>query len=465
MTSINQIWTIANEVRGAVDGWDFKHYVLGTLCYRCLSEDFTAYMQAKNPAQSYANTVDDSLTDDDIDSAIREKGYFIFPSQLFANIALRSARNDRLAVVLSVIFESIERSSYGYPSEYLFRGLFGDLSLTSGRLGTTPEERNSRLAKLLQGIASLVLPSENPLAMYGQFAGHLITQYASHSGIAGAALQTPPDVSELLVQLASHNQRHVRSIYDPAAGAGALLLTAREHLMERGEAVSVYGQELNRTTFNITRMNMLMNSVPVYQTHIAHGNTLVDPQFGEGEGFDVIVSNPPYSQKWIGQDKPDLLNDPRFAPAGILAPASKADMAFIMHTLHYLSQTGRAAILCHPGVLYRPGAERKIRQYLVEHNYVEAVVSLPANVIYGTPADMHILVLSKNKSNTQIQFIDGAGVFEDLTQRTRNIVTDDYITEIINAFDQNTQIDGISAMVDNEIVNAHESILSVGAYL
>lgn len=465
MTAINQIWTIANEVRGAVDGWDFKHFVLGTLCYRYLSEDFTDYMQGVIPTNNYTGMSDETFSDEEIDSAITAKGYFIYPSQLFANVAFNAANNDRLGSDLADILESIENSASGYPSEMHFKGLFAEFNVNSGRLGNSTEDRNLRLALVLRGISDLKFQDGCTHEQYGDVCDVLINSYAANSGIAGAQLQTPSGVSQLLVQLATHKQTTINKIYDPAAGSGSLLLKVTNppnmFQIENG----IYGQEINRSTYIIARMNMLMHGIPYNRFNIAHGNTLVDPQFRNDSKCDAIVSNPPYSTKWIGDENMSLIQDQRYAPAGILAPKSKADLAFILHSLDYLSNKGRAAIVCHPAVLYRPGAECKIRRYLIENNYVEAVIALPPHVIYGTPTGMNILVLSKNKTDERIQFIDASSLFGSEAVKEMNVITDGHIAQIVGAFDHKVDFEGLSVSVGNAIVAAKEFSLSVGDYL
>ncbi|MGE4530965.1 MAG: type I restriction-modification system subunit M, partial [Acidithiobacillus sp.] len=362
-----QIWAIANDVRGAVDGWDFKQYVLGTLFYRFISENFAAYIEGDDDSIDYCELPDSVITPEIKDDAIKTKGYFLYPSQLFANVVKTAHSNERLNTDLAAIFSAIESSASGYPSERDIRGLFADFDTTSNRLGNTVRDKNTRLAAVLKGVAGLE---------FGDFAGHhidlfgdayefLISNYAANAGKSGGEFFTPQQVSKLIAQLAMHGQSHINKIYDPACGSGSLLLQAKkrfdEHVIEEG----FFGQELNHTTYNLARMNMFLHNVNYDKFNIQLGDTLIAPHFGDDKPFDAIVSNPPYSVKWIGSDAPTLINDERFAPAGVLAPKSKADFAFVLHALSYLSAKGRAAIVCFPGIFYRGGAEQKIRQYLV----------------------------------------------------------------------------------------------------
>lgn len=371
MTSIQQraalqrqIWAIANDVRGAVDGWDFKQYVLGTLFYRFISENFADYMSGGDESVNYAAMDDD---DENIalakDDAIKTKGYFIYPSQLFVNMAANAADNTSLNTDLNAIFKAIEASASGYPSERDIKGLFADFDTTSNRLGNTVKDKNARLADVLKGVAKLDFGSfdESHIDLFGDAYEFLISNYAANAGKSGGEFFTPQQVSKLIAQLAMHKQTRINKIYDPACGSGSLLLQAKkqfeDHVIEEG----FFGQELNHTTYNLARMNMFLHNVNYDKFNIQLGDTLIEPHFGDDKPFDAIVSNPPYSVKWKGADDPTLINDDRFAPAGVLAPKSKADFAFVLHALSYLSSKGRAAIVCFPGIFYRGGAEEQVR--------------------------------------------------------------------------------------------------------
>ena len=389
-----QIWQIANEVRGSVDGWDFKQYVLGTLFYRFISENFSSYIEAGDESVNYAALLDEVITADIKDDAIKTKGYFIYPSQLFANVADNAHRNENLNTDLAAIFKEIESSANGYPSEPDIKGLFADFDTTSNRLGNTVADKNTRLAAVLKGVAGLKLHQfeDSEIDLFGDAYEYLISNYAANAGKSGGEFFTPQSVSKLIAQIAMHKQETVNKIYDPAAGSGSLLLQAKKHFDNHIIEEGFFGQEINHTTYNLARMNMFLHNVNYDKFNIKLGNTLLDPHFGEDRPFDAIVSNPPYSVKWIGSDDPTLINDERFAPAGVLAPKSKADFAFVLHALNYLSSKGRAAIVCFPGIFYRGGAEQKIRQYLVDNNYVETVISLAPNLFFGTTISVNILV-------------------------------------------------------------------------
>ncbi|GIZ15814.1 type I restriction-modification system subunit M [Capnocytophaga catalasegens] len=463
----NQIWKIANDVRGSVDGWDFKQFVLGTLFYRFISENFTRYMNAGDDI----NYVDFLDTDPRIelvkDEITKEKGYFIYPSQLFENVAKNAYTNSNLNTDLKAIFTAIESSANGYESERDIKGLFADFDTTSTRLGNTVEQKNKRLAAVIEGVKGLDFGNfeENHIDLFGDAYEFLISNYAANAGKSGGEFFTPQNVSKLIAQLAMHKQTSVNKIYDPACGSGSLLLQAKKHFDAHLIEDGFFGQEINHTTYNLARMNMFLHNINYDKFDISLGDTLLNPQYGNEKPFDAIVSNPPYSVNWIGSDDPTLINDDRFAPAGVLAPKSKADFAFVLHALHYLSAKGRAAIVCFPGIFYRGGAEQKIRKYLVENNFVETIIALPANLFYGTSIAVNILVLSKSKPNTQMQFIDASGEAFFKKETNNNVLTDAHIEHIMHLFDKKENVEHTVQMVDNSQIAENDYNLSVSAYV
>jgi len=463
----NKIWKIANEVRGSVDGWDFKQFVLGTLFYRFISENFAHYMQGGDESIDYASLSDEVITPEIKDDAIKTKGYFIYPSQLFVNIAKTANTNPNLNTDLKAIFDAIESSANGYPSESDIKGLFADFDTTSTRLGNTVEAKNNTLAKVLKGIEELDFGNfeDNQIDLFGDAYEFLISNYAANAGKSGGEFFTPQNVSKLIAQLAMHKQTSVNKIYDPACGSGSLLLQAKKHFDNHIIEEGFYGQEVNHTTYNLARMNMFLHNINYDKFNIALGNTLLDPHFGDEKPFDAIVSNPPYSIKWIGDDDPTLINDDRFAPAGVLAPKSKADFAFVLHALHYLSSKGRAVIVCFPGIFYRGGAEQKIRKYLVDNNFVETVISLAPNLFYGTSIAVNILVLSKNKTDTKTQFINATG--EDFFKKAtnNNVLEDQHIERIMQIFDKKEDVAHVAISIDNDKIAENDYNLSVSSYV
>lgn len=463
----SQIWKIANDVRGAVDGWDFKQFVLGTLFYRFISENFSNYIEAGDANIKYAALDDSVITSAIKDDAIKTKGYFIYPSQLFENVAVNASTNDNLNTDLAKIFSAIESSANGYPSEQDIKGLFADFDTTSNRLGNTVKDKNSRLVAVLKGVAGLNFGNfeDNHIDLFGDAYEFLISNYAANAGKSGGEFFTPQHVSRLIAQLAMHKQTTVNKIYDPACGSGSLLLQAKKHFDAHIIEDGFFGQEINHTTYNLARMNMFLHNINYDKFHIALGNTLLDPQFKDDKPFDAIVSNPPYSVNWIGSDDPTLINDDRFAPAGVLAPKSKADFAFVLHALHYLSSKGRAAIVCFPGIFYRGGAEQKIRQYLVDNNFVETVISLAPNLFFGTTISVNILVLSKHKSDSRTQFIDASGEGFFKKETNNNILTDEHIQKIMDMFDRKEDVPHVVKQVDNSAIVKNEYNLSVSSYV
>lgn len=462
-----KIWKIANEVRGSVDGWDFKQFVLGTLFYRFISENFTNYIEGGDESIKYATLSDNVVTPEIKDDAIKTKGYFIYPSQLFVNVAKNAKTNPNLNTDLKAIFDAIESSANGYPSEPDIKGLFADFDTTSTRLGNTVESKNSRLAVVLKSVAELNFGhfEDNQIDLFGDAYEFLISNYAANAGKSGGEFFTPQHVSKLIAQLVMHKQDKVNKIYDPAAGSGSLLLQAKKHFDNHIIEEGFFGQEVNHTTYNLARMNMFLHNINYDKFNLALGNTLTDPHFGDEKPFDAIVSNPPYSIKWIGDDDPTLINDDRFAPAGVLAPKSKADFAFVLHALSYLSSKGRAAIVCFPGIFYRGGAEQKIRKYLVDNNFIETIIAVAPNMFYGTSIAVTLLVLSKKKTDTKIQFIDASG--EDFFRKVtnNNELTDAHIEKIMQIFDRKADLPHVAVSVDNTKIAANDYNLSVSSYV
>ena len=425
------------------------------------------YIEGGDESVNYAELDDKIITKEIIDDAIKTKGYFIYPSQLFSNIAKNANTNESLNTDLKAIFDAIENSASGYPSEKDIKGLFADFDTTSNRLGNTVKDKNARLAAVIKGIEGLDFGNfeDNQIDLFGDAYEYLISNYAANAGKSGGEFFTPQSVSKLIAKLATHGLTTINKIYDPAAGSGSLLLQAKKqfdnHVIQEG----FFGQEINHTTYNLARMNMFLHNVNYDKFNIALGNTLTAPQFGDEKPFDAIVSNPPYSINWIGSDDPTLINDDRFAPAGVLAPKSKADFAFVLHCLSYLSGRGRAAIVCFPGIFYRGGAEQKIRKYLVDNNFVETVISLAPNLFYGTSIAVNILVLSKHKTDTKIQFIDASGEEFYKKETNNNVLSQEHIDAIMQLFDSKEEKEYVSQNVDNEKIAEGNYDLSVSSYV
>jgi type I restriction enzyme M protein len=443
----------------------FKQYVLGTIFYRFISENFTSYMESGDDDVDYANLDDDIITPEIKDDTIKTKGYFIYPSQLFKNVLKTANTNENLNTDLAKIFNDIESSANGYPSEEDIKGLFADFDTTSNRLGNSVEEKNKRLRSILEGIANIDFGGfeNSQIDLFGDAYEFLISNYAANAGKSGGEYFTPTSVSKLIAKLAMNGQEKINKIYDPACGSGSLLLQAKkefdEHIIEEG----FYGQEINHTTYNLARMNMFLHNINYDKFDIKLGDTLTNPKHDNDKPFDAIVSNPPYSINWIGKEDPTLINDERFAPAGVLAPKSKADFAFILHSLSYLSSKGRASIVTFPGIFYRGGAEQKIRKYLVDNNYIETIISLAPNLFFGTSISVNILILSKHKKDTNIQFIDASKLYKQ--QTNNNILEENHIEKIIDVFESKENIEHFSKIVTYEDIVKNDYNLSVSSYV
>ncbi len=464
------IWAIADDLRGAVDGWDFKSYILSTMFYRFISENLTNYInkdeiEAGDENFDYAK-ISDEMAEEIRDEIIDEKGFFILPSQLFCNVRKKAPYDENLNETLERIFHDIESSAKGSMSESNFKGLFDDFDVNSNKLGSTVAKRNEKLVKLLEGIGSMKFGEykNNAIDAFGDAYEYLMAMYASNAGKSGGEYYTPQSVSELLTRLAIGNKRDVKNVYDPACGSGGLLLKAIKVLGKNNVTNGFYGQEKNLTTYNLCRINMFLHDINFDQFHIACEDTLITPYFRENEGsFEVIVSNPPYSVKWAGSDNVLLINDERFAPAGVLAPKSKADLAFVMHSCSYLSDNGVAAIVCFPGIMYRAGAEGKIRGYLVDSNFVDCVIQLPENLFFGTSIGTCIMVLKKNKVDRKILFIDASNECVKVTNN--NILSSENIANIVNVYQNRIEKENFSKLVDYETVKNLDYNLSVSTYV
>ena len=463
------IWRIANDLRGSVDGWDFKAYVLGMLFYRFISENLTAYL---NEQERLAGNLDfdyPELGDADagfgLAETVREKGFFILPSHLFANVREDARHDSNLNETLSRVFRSIEASAVGTDSEDDFKGLFDDLDVNSNKLGPTVARRNERLVKLMDAVGDLKLGTytDNTIDAFGDAYEYLMAMYASSAGKSGGEYYTPQEVSELLARITVVGKTEVNKVYDPACGSGSLLLKFAKVLGKENVRQGFFGQEINLSTYNLCRINMFLHDINFEHFDIAHGDTLTDPAHWDDEPFEAIVSNPPYSLNWEGDANPLLINDPRFAPAGVLAPKSKADLAFTLHMLSWLAVSGTAAIVEFPGVLYRAGAEQKIRKYLIDNNYVDTVIQLPPDLFFGTTIATCIIVLKKSKHDNKILFIDASAQF--VRGGNKNKLTEGNQATILDAFTRRTDVDHVAKLVDSAEIAANGYNIAVSSYV
>lgn len=463
------IWAIADELRGSVDGWDFKSYVLGTMFYRYISENLTEYINAGeiaagNVSFDYAQ-LSDNVAEEAREGLVQEKGFFMLPSELFCNVRIRAPQDENLNETLETVFHHVEDSAKGSPSEGDFEGLFDDFDVNSNKLGATVSKRNEKLVKLLNGVADMNLGNmkEHRIDAFGDAYEYLMTMYASNAGKSGGEFFTPAEVSELLTRLGTVGKTRVNKVYDPACGSGSLLLKAEKVLGRDGVQFGYFGQEINITTYNLCRINMFLHDVGFDKFSIACEDTLTAPQHWDDEPFELIVSNPPYSIKWVGDGDATLINDPRFAPAGVLAPKSKADLAFIMHSLSWLAPNGTAAIVCFPGIMYRGGAEKKIRQYLIDNNFVACVIQLPANLFFGTSIATCIMVLKRGKADNKTLFIDASGEFVKVTNNNR--LTAENIQRIVSVFAAQEEIKHFSHLAEYNEIAENDYNLSVSTYV
>ena len=463
------IWKIANDLRGSVDGWDFKQYVLGTLFYRFISENLTNYLNEHQHKAGLRDFDYSKLSDKDAEfgrkETVLEKGFFILPSELFINVRSRSKSDPNLNETLSRVFRNIEGSAVGSPSELDLKGLFDDLDVNSNKLGATVTKRNELLVKLLEAVGELQLGNyaDNSIDAFGDAYEYLMTMYASSAGKSGGEFFTPQEVSELLAKITVVGKKKVNKVYDPACGSGSLLLQFAKVLGKENVTDGFYGQEINITTYNLCRINMFLHDINYEKFDIAHGDTLTDPTHWDDQPFEAIVSNPPYSIKWDGDDNPLMINDPRYSPAGVLAPKSKADLAFTMHILNWLATNGTAAIVEFPGVMYRGGAEKKIRKYLVDNNYVDTVIQLPLDLFFGTGIQTCILVLKKSKRDNKILFINAEREFGRFGNK--NKLRSEDIEKVVRKYTERNDEAFFSRCVDHREVAENDYSLSVPTYV
>ena len=463
------IWSIADDLRGSVDGWDFKQYILGIMFYRYISENITNYInegerKAGDKNFDYA-TLSDEVAESERQNLVKEKGFFILPSELFCNVCKKAKNDENLNETLEKIFNNIENSAKGAESEDDFSGLFDDIDVNSNKLGATVPKRNEKLVKILDGIAGINLGNyqNHNIDAFGDAYEFLMSMYASNAGKSGGEFYTPQEVSELLTRLAIVGKTSVNKVYDPACGSGSLLLKSAKILGKDNVRNGFYGQEINITTYNLCRINMFLHDIGYDKFNIACEDTLVSPQHWDDEPFEVIVSNPPYSIKWIGDDNSILINDPRYSPAGVLAPKSKADFAFIMHSLSWLATNGTASIVCFPGIFYRSGAEQKIRRYLIDNNFVDCIIQLPDNLFFGTSIATCIMVLKKNKKDNNTLFIDATK--ECIKVTNNNQLTEQNINNIIRIFENREDLEYVAKLVSNKEIAENDYNLSVSTYI
>jgi len=463
------IWKIANDLRGSVDGWDFKQYVLGTLFYRFISENLTNYLNEHQHKAGLKDFDYSKIRDKDAEfgrkETVLEKGFFILPSELFVNVRADAKNDPNLNETMSRVFRNIEASAVGSPSELDIKGLFDDMDVNSNKIGGTVTKRNELLVKLLDSVGELQLGNyaDNSIDAFGDAYEYLMTMYASSAGKSGGEFFTPQEVSELLAKITVVGKKKVKRVYDPACGSGSLLLQFAKVLGKDNVTDGFYGQEINITTYNLCRINMFLHDINYEKFDIAHGDTLTEPNHWDNQPFEAIVSNPPYSIKWDGDANPLMINDPRYSPAGVLAPKSKADLAFTMHILNWLATNGTAAIVEFPGVLYRRGAEQKIRKYLIDNNFVDCIIQLPEDLFFGTTIQTCILVLKKSKVDNRVLFINAEREFAR-SGKTNKLRASD-IEKILAKYVDRKDEEYFSRQVTHVEIMEKEYDLSVTSYI
>lgn len=466
------IWSIADDLRGSVDGWDFKQYVLGMLFYRFISENLCDYLREQDGVDY--SEMDDATADFGRKATVEEKGFFILPSELFCNI-LKSVDKDGMRLdpngkdlneLLEQVFKNIEGSAVGTASEGDLKGLFDDMDVNSAKLGNSVIERNKKLVRLITKLGGLDFGSgfkENRIDAFGDAYEYLMTMYASNAGKSGGEFFTPQEVGELLARIVLIGRTEVNKVYDPCCGSAGLLLKFAKILGKEKVRKGFFGQEINLTSYNLSRINMFLHDINFDKFDIALGDTLKEPAHWDDEPFDAIVSNPPYSIGWEGKNNPLNINDPRFSPAGVLAPPGKADLAFTMHMLSWLATDGAAAIVEFPGVLYRGGAEQKIRKYLVSNNFVDTVIQLPPDLFFGTTIATCIIVLKKSKKDNDILFIDASAEFE--RHDSKNKLMPANVTHVVDTVESRAEEEYFSKRVPNDQVIENDVNLSVSSYV
>ena len=461
----NQLWTVANTLRGNMSAGDFMYYTLGFIFYKYLSEKIekTADDILKDDGVSFKqawNSGDEELKEALKEECIQDLGYFVEPEFLYSTIISMIEHKENILPALERSLKKIEDSTIGQDSEDDFGGLFSDIDLASPKLGKTADDKNRLISDVLvnlQGIDFGLIEAED-IDILGDAYEYMIGQFAAGAGKKAGEFYTPQEVSEILSEIVVTGKTRLKSVYDPTCGSGALLLrTARG-----GNADTIYGQEKNPTTFNLCRMNMLLHGIKYKDFEIHNGDTLENDELGEHQ-FDAVVANPPFSAEWTAAEK--FNNDDRFSKAGVLAPKSKADYAFILHMLYHLNDGGTMACVAPHGVLFRGAAEGKIRRFLIEKkNYIDAIIGLPANIFYGTSIPTCILVMKKcRQSDDNILFIDASKEFEKV--KTQNKLRPEHIQKIIETYRTRAEIEKYSHCATLKEIEENDYNLNIPRYV
>ena len=457
-----KLWAVADELRGNMDANEFKNYILGFIFYRYLSEKQEAYLNKELTEDKI--TFEEAFKDDDLkedlkEVSVEELGYFIEPQYLFKNIVEKCKINEFIINDLGKAFNQITNSSQGTGSEDDFEGLFDDVVLDSAKLGNKEKDRNRKISDIILHLNDIDFElGSDEVDILGDAYEYLISQFASDAGKKAGEFYTPQEVSKILAKIVTLHKDKIKNVYDPTCGSGSLLL----RISKEARVANFYGQELNTTTFNLARMNMILHGVKYGDFDIRQGDSLEDPQHKDMQ-FDAIVANPPFSAKWSA-DK-SFMDDSRFSAYGKLAPKSKADYAFVQHMIYHLNESGTMGIVLPHGVLFRGAAEGKIREYLVgEKNYLDAVIGLPSNLFYGTSIPTCILVFKKCREDDQdILFIDASKDFEKVKNQNKLRTQD--IEKIVNTYANREEIDKYSHKASLEEIKENDFNLNIPRYV
>mgnify|MGYP003454730623 FL=1 len=470
-----QLWNIANTLRGKMNADEFRDYILGFIFYKYLAEKMDIYANTilKADKIKYKEIKENSKQGKAYIEAIKEEsleklGYFLKPSELFSEVAKRGnssdsnrneGENNFILEDLQKILNNIQLSTMGTASEEDFDHLFEDMDLNSTKLGRTPKARNEIIAKVLSHLDKIDFKLEQTeLDVLGDAYEYLIGQFASGAGKKAGEFYTPQEVSKVLAKIVTTGKKKLKSVYDPTCGSGSLLLRVAKEVKE---VSNFYGQEMNRTTYNLARMNMILHGVHYRKFNIKQEDTLEHPQHN-GKQFEAIVANPPFSAEWSAN--PLFTSDDRFSQYGKLAPGSKADYAFVQHMIHHLAENGTMAIVLPHGALFRSGAEQHIRKYLIEdRNYLDAVIGLPANLFYGTPIPTCIMVFKKCKENpNDVLFINAAEHFE---RGTQNTLRQEDIDRIVTTYRERKEVEKYSSLATLDFIAENEYNLNIPRYV
>ena len=466
----SQLWTVANTLRGNMSASDFMYFTLGFIFYKYLSEKIELYAneELKEDGMTFKEaweSDDEELKVDLKEACVQDLGYFVEPEYLYSTIISMIDRRENILPALERSLKKIEDSTIGQESEDDFGGLFSDIDLASPKLGKTADDKNKLISDVLVALNGIDfgLKDAQEIDILGDAYEYMIGQFAAGAGKKAGEFYTPQEVSQILAEIVITGKQRLKTVYDPTCGSGSLLLKFAKILGKENVRQGFYGQEINLTTYNLCRINMFLHDIDYDKFDIANEDTLTKPQHWDNEPFEAIVSNPPYSTKWKGSDDPLLINDPRFSPAGILAPKSYADMAFIMHSLSWLATSGVAAIVCFPGIFYRGGAEQKIRKYLIENNFIDCIIQLPSNLFFGTSIATCIMVLKKSKTSNDVLFIDASAECVKVTNN--NKLTDTNIENILRLFTERKDVEYTAKVVPNATIGENDFNLSVSTYV